>query len=215
MMTMHRLKSIHNDESGVTLAELMVTVFLLTIVSIIFNQVLASSLTATSDYENAARANDEIRLVIARIDKELRSAEVICEPGPGMTSNRLHFFTRDGAGATTVVEEFVYELQDLDGDGLATDFVKSSDGGVTFNQVSTGVVNDAVAVTLGTPQPLFESQGANELSSSGTPQASPSFGRVMGVTIWFDVSDVDNIRPRVETTEIAGRNVWTPNSSSC
>lgn len=212
---MTRLKRLKNEEAGVTLVEVLVTLFLLSIVSIIFNQVLASSLSATKDFENAARANDEIRLVMARIDKELRAAEVICEPGPGLTADRLHFFTRDGSGAATVTEEFIYEVHDLDLDGRATDFVKSADGGLTFSPIARGVVNTEVAAEVGTPQPLFESQGANEVSASGTPQASPSFGRVMSVTVWFDVSDKDNIKPRVETTEIAGRNVWTPNSSSC
>ena len=212
MLKLHR---IHDDETGVSLAELLVTLFLLAVVSIIFNQVLASSLSATNDFENASRANDDIRLVIARIDKELRSAEVICEPGPGLTSDRLRFFTRDGSGAASVTEELIYEVQDLDLDGVATDFVKSKDGGVTYQPVAKGIANAAMALELAVPQPIFESQGANELSSSGTPEASPSFGRVMGVSIWFDVTQTDNIKPRLETTEIAGRNVWTPNSSSC
>ena len=150
-----------------------------------------------------------------RIDKELRSAEVICEPGPGLTSDRLHFHTRDGAGTTTITEEFIYEVQDLDGDGIATDLVKSSDGGLTYQPIVTGIVNVAMALDLGVPQPLFESQGANEVSGSGTVQASPSFGRVLGITIWLDQKANDNISPRLETTEIAGRNVWTPNASSC
>ncbi len=207
----HRL----SDDRGVSLTELLVVIFLMTTIGIIFSQVLASSLDATRDLEGSASANDDLRLALAAIDNELRSAETICEPTPGGTSDRLHFVTRRGTGMATVETEYVYELQDLDGDGAFTDLMKSSDGGVTYRRVVGSVVNLQVAADLGVPQPLFESQGATELGSGGTVEASPSFGRVMSVAIWAEAGTRDHITPRLETTEIAGRNVWTPNAASC
>ena len=213
-MSRYLNRTLKNDK-GVSLTELLVVIFLLTTISIIFNNVLASSLSATSDMQGAATGNDQLRLALASIDNELRSAETICEPTPGATSDRLWFITRTGSGPASTTTDFIYELHDKDGDGDFTDLVKSSDGGATYRVVVPDVVNLAVAADLGVPQPLFESQGATEIDASGVVQASPSFGRVLSIQVWVDVGRRDNIRPRLETTEIAGRNVWTPNAASC
>ena len=128
------LRRLTTDERGLTLPELMVAVFLMTIISIVFTSVLSSSLTATKDIEGAARSNDDIRLTLIRIDRELRGAETICEPLPGDASNRLSFITSsttDASGSRHVV----YELVDRDGDGNNTDLVRSIDGGLTFDPV--------------------------------------------------------------------------------
>lgn len=214
MMHKHLTRKL-KDQKGVSLTELLVVIFLLTTISIIFNQVLASSLSATSDLTGAATANDQLRLALASIDNELRSAETICEPAPGASSDRLWFVTRTGSGPASTTTDFIYELRDEDGDGDFTDLVKSNDGGVTFRVVVPDVVNLEVAADLGVPQPLFESQGSTEIDASGVVQASPSFGRVLSIRVWVDTGLRDNITPRLETTEIAGRNVWTPNAASC
>lgn len=209
------LDRLRNDERGLTLSELMVAIFLLTIVSIVFSSVLASSLNATRDIENAARSNDDIRLVLQQIDKELRGAETICEPAPGDTSNTLSFITRSNPVPPETTRHVIYRLVDVDGDGVSTDLQRSGDGGLTFVTVNDTVANEAMALELGAPQLLFENQGRNEINNTGLPAASPSYGKVVRIALWVDRSPMDRISPRLESTEVAGRNIWTPNAANC
>lgn len=211
-MILDRLKT---DERGLTLTELMVAIFLLTIVSIVFANVLSSSLRATRDIENSARTNDDIRLILERIDKELRGAETICVPAPGDASNSLSFITRTNPIPPADTRHIVYQLVDVDGDGSNTDLQRSGDGGLTFVTVNETVVNEVVALDLGTPQFLFENQGRNEINNTGLPSASPSYGKVVRISVWIDRSPLDRISPRLESTEVAGRNIWTPNAANC
>ncbi len=211
-MILNRLKT---DERGLTLSELMVAIFLLTIVSIVFANVLSSSLRATRDIENSARTNDDIRLILERVDKELRGAETICIPAPGDASNTLSFITRSNPIPPADTRHVIYQLVDVDGDGESTDLQRSGDGGLTFVTVNETVVNEIVAVDLGTPQFLFENQGRNEINNTGLPSASPSYGKVVRISVWIDRSPLDRISPRLESTEVAGRNIWTPNAANC
>ncbi len=211
-MIFDRLKT---DERGLTLTELMVAIFLLTIVSIVFSNVLSSSLRATRDIENSARTNDDIRLILERVDRELRGAETICIPAPGDASNTLSFITRSNPIPPADTRHIIYRLVDVDGDGANTDLQRSGDGGLTFITVNETVVNEIVAVDLGTPQFLFENQGRNEINNTGLPSASPSYGKVVRISVWIDRSPLDRISPRLESTEVAGRNIWTPNAANC
>lgn len=211
---MHKLLRSLRNEDGVSLTELVVTLFLLGIVSVIFSSVLSSSLNATRNLDNSARANDEIRLAVQAIGRELRAADMVCSPRPGLPADLLWFFVTDGAGATPTQTEYVYKVFDFDGDGQ-DDLIKSSDGGASYRLVSHNIVNSDVAADLGVAQPLYVNQGANELNSASSVVASPSYGKVISVSIWVDESPNDNISPRLETTEVAGRNIWTPNAATC
>ncbi len=211
-MNLNRLRT---DERGLTLSELMVAIFLLTIVSIVFSSVLSSSLRATRDIENSARTNDDIRLILERVDKELRGAETVCSPAPGDSSNTLSFITRTNPIPPADTRHVIYRLVDVDGDGASTDFQRSGDGGLTYVTINATVANEAVAIDLGTPQFLFENQGRNEINNTGLPAASPSYGKVVRVSVWIDRSPLDRITPRLESTEVAGRNIWTPNAANC
>lgn len=212
---MSMIRQIRTNQQGLTLSELMVSVFLITTVGVIFSSILSSTLTATTDLEGAARSADDIRLVIERIDRELRGAETICEPSPGEASDTLEFITSTNPDATGGTRQIIYKLDDADADGVRDDLIRSQDDGLTWLTIADSVANDAMAAELGVPQLLFENQGYNEINSSGTPAASPSYGKVLSITLWIDRNTADRISPRVETTEIAGRNVWTPNAANC
>ncbi len=214
MITMRRLLK---DDRGFTLPELLVTIMLMTILGIIISQVLASTLVATRALDGAARSNDEARLAIQQIDRELRGAEYLCEPQPGLSSDRLEFRTRAYASdlPPSGYQDLIYELQDLDGDGTPTTLRRSGDGGLTWRTIVSDVVNAQVATDTGVDQYIFVSQGQDEVSSSGATLASPSFGKVITITVWIDTDPGDAISPRLLTTEITGRNIWTPNSPNC
>ncbi len=211
-----------SGDEGISLVELLIAVFLIMIVSIVFYGTLSGTLIATRDFEGVARSNDDVRLVLQQIDREFRSTEQVCEPLPGKTSNRLEFKTRSFTATTTAsgIEELVYELRDGNGDGTVAEFQRSADGGITWRTVIDNVVNltyvdDDYNASLvpprppGTPGvPMFETQG-NDID------AAPSEGKVVTVRIWVDDNPNDRIDPRLATTEVSGRNIWTPNAPGC
>ena len=109
------------------------------------------------------------------------------------------------------VEEITYTLNpDKDGDSVADGdgtalLTRSVDGG-SERTVVTNVVNEFVADTTGEAQPLFTSQ------ASGDEPGAPSFGKVVSFRVWIDTNPRDDISPKLETTELSGRNIWNPNA---
>jgi hypothetical protein len=200
---MRRLHHFLRDERGVSLTELMVAVFMLTVVSVIFTTVLVSSMQATRDLQGAALSNDNVRLVLQTLDRELRGAERICEPSAGVAANRLEFRTRAFAGTAPAAgyRDVIYELRD-DGTGALTVLQRSADGGATWRTVVENVRN----VEMG--DDIFANQGDETT-------ALPSQGKVVTVRIWVDADPADRIAAELATTEISGRNIWTPNNTGC
>lgn len=198
------MRSFRRSEEGFTLTEVMVALFLLTVVSAVFLPTLQSTLFATRHLEAAARANDASRLAIAQLDREFRAAEQVCEPSPGATADRIRFRTRAYTATTsgTGYLEVTYELRDPDGDGRLTTLQRSSDGGTTWRTVIENVVNQDLAA------PLFEVAG-------GTGSGAPSEGKVVIIDLWVDINPSDPIGPRLTETELSGRNIWTPNAPAC
>ncbi len=193
---------LHEDD-GLTLAEMMVAVFLLTVVSVIFTSVLVSTFQATRDVQGVAMSNDGVRLVLQTLDREMRAAERICEPAAGSSSNRLEFRTRaytSGAPATGY-RDLIYELRP-DASGELTLLQKSTDDGVTWRTVVENVEN----VDVG--EAIFENQGDGAT-------ALPSQGKVVTVRVWVDSNPNDRVDAQLASSEISGRNIWSPNNSGC
>jgi type II secretory pathway pseudopilin PulG len=184
----------------------MVVLMLMGIVSVIFSTAVVSALRSTRNVEGVARSNDDVRLAIATLDRELRSASQICTPGPAAAGDVLTFETRVATGTETIT----YRIDDPDADGVGT-LVKSDDNGDRV--VVEGVVNGFVAAETGVPEPMFTNQGITEaVGPSTTVTGSPSFGKVISLRVWVDSNPRDDISPKLETTELSGRNVWTPNA---
>lgn len=195
------------SDDGVTLVELLVTVFLLSVISVIVGNVMASSLSSTRDLEGAARSNDEVRLVIQQLERDFRSAEQVCQPTGGASGDVLVIRVQTASGISTIKYSLDYDKDGDsfdDGDGTAL-LLRSVDGG-TPRAVVENVVNGFVADEEGTAQPLFTSQ------SAGDEPGAPSFGKVVSFTVWIDTNPRDDISPKLETTELAGRNIWNPNA---
>lgn len=199
------MRRVLRSDRGVTLAELMVTIMILSIVGVVFTSVLVSSMQATRNIEGASRTNDDIRLVLATMDREIRSASQVCHPAPAYSSNQIIFETRVGTGAT---QRISYYLSDPDGDGVA-ELVKWVDG--ETRTVVTDVVNGWVGVQEGIPDLIFTNQGIEEYGGTTIP-GSPAQGRVVGIRLWIDYNPRDDISPKLETVEINGRNIWNPNA---
>jgi prepilin-type N-terminal cleavage/methylation domain-containing protein len=83
------------DESGMTLVELVVATAMLGVVMTIFGSVLASVQRSVVVNERYSRANDQARLALEQLDRELRSGNVILDPAsaiPTYTGNAPAYY---------------------------------------------------------------------------------------------------------------------------
>ncbi|MDH5373931.1 MAG: prepilin-type N-terminal cleavage/methylation domain-containing protein, partial [Acidimicrobiia bacterium] len=69
------MRKIHLNQDGVSLTELLVAIFLLGVVSAVFLPTMISGMRATEQINSVARSNDNGRLALQRIDREMRAAE--------------------------------------------------------------------------------------------------------------------------------------------
>ena len=67
-------------EDGITLVELLVAMSIMRIAMVIFSTVLVSMQRTVVATDRISRANDQARLAIEHLDKELRSGNVISDP---------------------------------------------------------------------------------------------------------------------------------------
>jgi prepilin-type N-terminal cleavage/methylation domain-containing protein len=68
------------SEDGMTLVELMVVLSILSIVLVIFGTVLAGIQRAVNRQSDRSGSNDQARLAVEEIDRELRSGNVLYDP---------------------------------------------------------------------------------------------------------------------------------------
>ncbi len=199
----------------------MIATLLIGIVSVVFTQLLSATFIATLDLQSAASNNDAARLALQQIDRDFRGAERICLPDQGVdeSGDTLEFRTRAYAGSEPVAgyQDVEYDLKDLDGDLTNETLQRRVDGGDWVTVVGD-VANPTIidedfntyagrsAGTAGVP--LFETLG-------GDDDDSPSEGKVVIVRVWIDSSTADRLSPRLETTEMSGRNIWNPNADVC
>lgn len=200
---LHRIRQIRGDDRGITLTELMVSVMVLTIVSVILTSTLVSTTLATRDVQNAAVSNDNVRLVLQTLDREVRSAERICVPTPGTSGNTLSFRTRAWVSTPPPLgyRDIIYQLNP-DAGGDLTVLEKSEDGGGTWRTIIGNVENVAIG------EDMFENQGDETA-------ALPSQGKVITVRAWVDANPADRVGAELASTEISGRNIWTPTAQGC
>lgn len=114
-------------EAGLSAVELMLGVALMVAALGVFGPLLTSSFGSTPRLQDESRALDELRVALARIDHELRSAECIDAPGAGEAGSTLTFRTHAGtAGAYDVtysvsdghLERRVGSVTEAVGDGV-------------------------------------------------------------------------------------------------
>lgn len=176
MMTalLRRIRAANRDDAGMTLAELMVSVALLMVVVTIFTTVVLSIYTAVIRQQARTETNDQARLAIEQLDREIRSGSLIYQPvdEPASTTcggktcvrgHTLRVLTQANATTRTPPEQCVQWA--VDGGKLwrrawAPGSATSIDG---WRMVAEGVVNREPGVNV-------------------TSFASPN-GRVVDVTL--------------------------------
>ena len=88
------------SDAGTTVAEFAVSMGLFTIVLVIASTVLVTMQNAVSRADSRTRTNDQLRLAVASIDRQVRSGNVIHDPAtePGMPSGMsLRVYTQANA----------------------------------------------------------------------------------------------------------------------
>jgi type II secretory pathway component PulJ len=96
---------LRDDERGTSLIEVSFSMLLLGIVMVMFGALTSSLQNASSREEGRVRRNDEIRLALSQLDREIRSGNVLYDPAtesadptgdivPGMT---LRIYTQADA----------------------------------------------------------------------------------------------------------------------
>lgn len=79
-----RLRLLTRDE-GITLVELLVAMSIMSIAMVIFSSVLVAMQRTVVATDRISRSNDQARLAIEQLDKELRSGNVISDPSGAIT----------------------------------------------------------------------------------------------------------------------------------
>ena len=124
-MTHERIRrAARHGDAGTTLVELLVTMVVMAIASVVIGTVLVSAQQVTNRMQNSAAAVDSARLISASLDRELRSASCIRAPGDNQTGNTLTF--------KSVVDRKVVELTYVVGDGAVT---RRIDGGAALTVI--------------------------------------------------------------------------------
>jgi prepilin-type N-terminal cleavage/methylation domain-containing protein len=105
-------------ERGVTLVELVVSMAVMAILLGLAGPTLISALTSTDRLQRTQAAIDAAKLVSARLDRELRSAQCISTPAENASGNILVFRTLANGTQATVTYRVsagsVTRQQDLD-----------------------------------------------------------------------------------------------------
>jgi prepilin-type N-terminal cleavage/methylation domain-containing protein len=80
-------------DRGTTLIELMVTMMVMGIVSVLVSGTLISAFNSTTRMQRTSAAIADARLISASLDRELRSALCISAPAENQSGNTLSFVT--------------------------------------------------------------------------------------------------------------------------
>lgn len=192
------LRSKLRRQEGMSLAELMITMTLMMIVIVTFTSILASIQRAVDHTDSQAVNNDQARLAMMELDREIRSGNVLYDPAnetaaPGYI---LRIYTQSNANIRTPSPGYVCRLwQVTTGGDLQTQSwppLQPSQASAWLT-VATGLVNRVV-----TPQvPAF----------TRSDPASATGGRIVFITLLVNnrYSTRPNETVRIQAA-ITGRN---------
>jgi type II secretory pathway pseudopilin PulG len=188
------MQRLWREERGITLTELMITVTLLTLVTGAFLTFLESTNRAVVVEQERSLANDEARLAVQQLDREVRSANYIYDPDDEIQPYKgysLRVYTQANAPTRTPGFQCVqWRIQD--GDLLRRSWPTGQPGlASSWRLVAGNIVN----VDLG--------QAAFKMDTD--PDKG---GRTVRVTLFVDVDLDDAVsRPVRLETSLTGRNV--------
>jgi len=106
-------------ERGMTLVELLVAMAIMGLVGVVFTSVLASVQRRVVDQEYLDRNNEQARLAIQQLDREIRSGNVLYDPALETPANyRLRIYTQTNADTRDPAPGYLCVLWELTEDGV-------------------------------------------------------------------------------------------------
>lgn len=138
------------DERGVSLVELMVATVILGVVGLVFTSTLASVQRAVVHQDNMSRTNDQARLAVEQLDREIRSGNVLYDPAdeiaPYDPFYTVRVYTQTNAPSRGTFSCVLWEITDAS--ELRTRRWPPDDpsAATAWRVVATGIVNREVGV---------------------------------------------------------------------
>jgi prepilin-type N-terminal cleavage/methylation domain-containing protein len=158
---MVRLRTHLRREDGFSLAELMVAMMVMSIAAAIFLSVLSSVQRSAVRIDRLSRANDNARLAIEQLDREIRSGNVLYDPSaenPTYSSlpngYTLRIYTQTNATSRTPSPGYMCVLWTIDSENQLVSRMwppLHPEEATGWRIVAQGIVNRAVT----TPVPAF------------------------------------------------------------
>jgi prepilin-type N-terminal cleavage/methylation domain-containing protein len=140
---------LRDEEAGMSLAELMVTMSVFSVVVVIFLTTLATIQRTVVREDADSVNNDQARLAMLEMDREIRSGNVLYDPAAESPSGFvLRIYTQSNANTRTPSPGYVCRLWQITSDGkLQTRSWPPSqpDNAGAWITVATGIVNRVVS----------------------------------------------------------------------
>jgi prepilin-type N-terminal cleavage/methylation domain-containing protein len=136
-------------EEGMSLAELLVAMMILGIVAAVFATTLASVQRVVSETDSRTQNNTQARLALEELDREIRSGNVLYDPGSGADAYyRFKIYTQSNAPTRDPAPGYVCRLWRITSTyDLQTRFWPPLEPtqATDWRTVATGVVNRALS----------------------------------------------------------------------
>lgn len=150
-MTMKILPRIRSDQRGLTLTEVLVAMMVMSLAAVVFLSTLASVQRSAAETDIRTRSNTQARLALQALDREVRSGNILYDPGSSPDPYfRFKVYTQSNATTRQPSPGYTCRLWRITSDGqLETRFWEpgqedpdlSASG---WRTVATGIVNKSV-----------------------------------------------------------------------
>jgi len=146
---MRTLARLARREEGLSLVELLVAMMILGIVAAVFATTLTSVQRVVSHTDSRTQNNTQARLALEELDREIRSGNVLYDPGSGTDANyRFKIYTQSNAPTRDPAPGYVCRLWRITSTyDLQTRFWPPTqpEDATDWRTVATGVVNRALS----------------------------------------------------------------------
>jgi prepilin-type N-terminal cleavage/methylation domain-containing protein len=146
---MRRIAGLARREEGMSLVELLVAMMILGIVAAVFATTLSSVQRVVSQTDSRTQNNTQARLAIEELDREIRSGNVLYDPGSGADAfYRFKIYTQSNAPTRDPAPGYVCRLWRITSTyDLQTRFwpPNQPEDATDWRTVATGVVNRALS----------------------------------------------------------------------
>ena len=146
---MRRIARLARREDGMSLVELLVAMMILGIVAAVFATTLSSVQRVVSQTDSRTQNNTQARLAIEELDREIRSGNVLYDPGSGADAfYRFKIYTQSNAPTRDPAPGYVCRLWRITATyDLQTRFWPPAqpEDATEWRTVATGVVNRALS----------------------------------------------------------------------